>query len=123
MHLFTLRLGDWGGDGHGHYHDSVVTSAMPFKRVQMAYGRIAEKTGIEVEQICSDFGESEISEDVAAKLQEIGLDKFNEDRYINKCELADIIVFLLNTVDPELQLKIVDVPVLDSSAGYGLFCE
>ena len=123
MNLFKLTFGDWGADGHCQCYDSIVTSEVPFERVQRAYDQIPKKTGIDVEQICSDFDETQIPEEVWLKLQEMGYCEFDGDCDVSKSELADIIVFLLNSVDPELHLEIVDAPVLYSSAGYGLFDE
>lgn len=60
MYQFKMTIGDWSDDGHGRYEDFVVRSNVPVEQVREAYFRIKDVTGIDIESICSNYGEDEI---------------------------------------------------------------
>jgi hypothetical protein len=122
MHLFMLPIGDWADDGHGKHRDFLVESSLPFEFVEEAYGQIEEKTNINLESFCCDFEDGKIPEHIWERLWELGFTTENEEYpHVNVWEFADIVLFLLNYVNPDLNLKTVDVPELHANVGYGLF--
>lgn len=139
MYQIQLTIGDWSGDGHEKYEVFRVNSNFPVERIREAHFHMEETTGINIEEICSDYGEKEIDRETLNKLKSMGFHFENAsgmgEAYISVPEMAKLWVFLLQKVDPELQMEIVsddDIPQLQfygfdeqgrhiSSVGYGLF--
>lgn len=119
--IFVLRMGDWSNDGHGKYFDVVLNAETSFEQINAAYAQVYNVTGIDIDSLCVDYGENEIAEHIWDRLHNLGYN-INVKGYptVNKYELSDIVVFLLNIVNPNLKLEIIEVPYLYSSAGYGL---
>lgn len=139
MYQIQLTIGDWSGDGHEKYEAFLVNSNFPVERVREAHFHIEEATGINIEEICSDYGEDEIDSETLVKLKNMGFEFENAsgmgEAYISVPEMAKLWVFLLQKADPELQIEIMgdeDIPQLQfygfdeqgrhiSGVGYGLF--
>lgn len=138
MYQFKMTIGDWSDDGHGRYEDFVVRSNVPVEQVREAHFRIKDVTGIDIESICSNYGEDEIGQDTVEQLQELGFEFENATGMgpgvTNPEEMARLWVFLLQKADPSLDLALVltEIPMLHfhgfdnkkrhiSSIGYGLF--
>lgn len=138
MYKFRLAIGDWSCDGHGIHEDFTVLSNMPVEAVREAHYKIEEKTGIRIEEICSEYEEDEIEAEKVQIIKELGFNFENStglgDGITNPAEMARLWIFLLQKADPSLKLEIVpnDMPTLhfygfdDQSrhigfVGYGLF--
>lgn len=139
MYQIRLTIGDWSRDGHGQSEVFCVKSNFPVERIREAHFHIEETTGINIEEICSDYGEEEIGSETLTKLKSMGFHFENAsgmgEAYISVPEMAKLWVFLLQKADPELQMEIMsdeEIPLLQfygfdeqgrhiSGVGYGLF--
>ena len=138
MYQFRLTIGDWSGDGHGKSEDFVVSSNAPVEKVREAHYKIEDTTGVDIENICSDYGEDEIDEETVEVLKDMGFQFRNStgmgDGIVNVTEMAQLWIFLLQKADPTLELELVqdDIPRLQfygfdelkrhiGGVGYGLF--
>lgn len=141
---FTLPIGDVFWDGHGNCKEILATSTKPIGAVREANRRIPEVTGIDLSSFCCDYEDTVIPQDVLETLNNLGY-KFTEELYEDDMgihilekesgcdipkEIANIWAFLLNQVDPALNVQLVhdkEIPSLlvsgsgDRPVGYGLF--
>lgn len=138
MYKFRLSIGDWSGDGHGIHEDFTVLSNRPVEVVREAHYKMEEKTGIQIEEICSEYEEDEIEAEKVQALKELGFGFENStgmgEGITNPAEMARLWMFLLQKTDPSLKLEIApnDMPTLHfygfdgqgrhiGFVGYGLF--
>jgi len=138
MFKFYMTIGDWSGDGHEKSDNFLIESNLPIESVREAHFRIDKATGINIEDICSNYEEDEIDPETVHELKMLGFHFDNNtgmgDGVINSEEMARLWVFLLMKADPQLKLEFVEktIPSLhfcgyDSqnrhigSVGYGLF--
>lgn len=138
MYKFRLSIGDWSGDGHCFHEDFVVASNMPVEFVREVHYKIKDRTGIQIEDICSEYEEDKIEPEIVQALSEMGF-KFEDNTEMDEGtispeEMARIWIFLLQKTEPTLRLEIIpdDLPTLHFSGidkqgrhigfvGYGLF--
>lgn len=136
----SMVIGDWSGDGHERTSTYYVRSNKPVEAVREAHFAIKEKTGIDIENVCSLFDEDELPEETVDQLKELGF-RFSDYTGMGMgilCaeDMARIWEFLLQKADPELKLKMSDpekeLPSIHfsgmdekgrhiKSIGYGLF--
>lgn len=138
MYQIRLTIGDWSDDGHGRTKDFIMNSNMPVEAVREAHFKIRKATGIDIENICSEYEEDEIDKETVEILKDMGF-KFSNttgmgDGITNPEEMAKLWVFLLQKADPSLELELQNdnIPNLHfygfdekgrhiSCVGYGLF--
>ena len=118
-YMYNMTIVDWSDDGHSESVNFVFFSNKPIEDVREAHYRIKEVTGIDIENICSDYDEDWIDDDSMMPSEH---------------ELAKLWAFLLNQVDPDLSIRVltdlerIHFHGLDEkrrhigSVGYGLFC-
>lgn len=138
MHKFKMYIGDWSNDGHGNFSTYVIASNKPVEDVREAHYKIRTTTGIDVEDICSDYLDDEIDDVTVEHLENLGFTFANKTTFGNALmtdkEMAKLWLFLLRKTDPELDLKVIDddIPTLHfigfdeqgrhvGQVGYGLF--
>ena len=138
MYQFHLSIGDWSGDGHGRSEDFTVASNAPVETVREAHYKIPEVTEVDIESICSEYGEDEIDAETVQVLKDMGFQFENSsgmgEGIVNVPEMARLWIFLLQKADPSLKLEIKDddIPNLQfcgadekgrhiGKVGYGLF--
>lgn len=138
MYQFHLSIGDWSGDGHGRSEDFTVASNAPVETVREAHYKIPEVTEVDIESICSEYGEDEIDAETVQVLKDMGFQFENSSRDGRRhCQCArdgPTVDFLLQKADPSLKLEIKDddIPNLQfcgaddkgrhiGKVGYGLF--
>lgn len=138
MHRFWMTIGDWSSDGHGKSEDFLISSSAPVEQVREAHYRIKGVTGIDIEDICSRYGEDEVDAETVESLKRMGFLFENNsgmgDGILSVEEMAKLWLFLLQQADRELELALIedDIPSLHfsvadqqgrriSSVGYGLF--
>lgn len=138
MYQFWMTIGDWSGDGHGKSEDFLISSNVPVDRVREAHFRIKEAAGIDIEDICSSYGEDEVDAETVEILKRMGFLFENKsgmgERILSVEEMAKLWLFLLQKADDELELALIenDAPSLHfygtdqqgrhiDSVGYGLF--
>lgn len=112
MYKFRLPIGDWSDDGHGKCKYFTITSDKPVEEVREAHFKIEEKTGIDVESICSKYRDSSITVEELDELVKFGVDIEEFDLPykgmigVSTEGMCHIWVTLLNYVDPKLNLKV-----------------
>lgn len=137
--LFYLTIGDWSGDGHSQREHFLVRANKSLEQVREAHFLIPEKTGVDIESICSGFEEDTISEELVDKIEDLGFTLENSagicKEMIEVDEMAHLWTFLLQEADPELEIEFVEQqphPTLHfhgydekgrhiGAVGYGLF--
>ena len=137
-YLIVFPIGDWSEDGHGKYHVYTISSKKPAAQVRDAHYKSADVVGFDLETICKEYEESTIKLSTVKRLKELGYGEFEESDtdkkkvYPTSEELVRIWAFILNKVDPDLNLKIVDLPSIVfygkdtkgrqvNNLGYGIF--
>ncbi len=143
---WTLELGDWSGDGHGHHQTINIESNKDVGAAQKAYQKVKKELSQQLcpEKICSEYQEHKISNDVIEAARKLGFDfqegydeeqraEHNEDGglYLDLEKLADYTLWFIKRGDPEIELKITpreEMPSFNRYArphisfiGYGLF--
>lgn len=78
MYQFHLSIGDWSGDGHGRSEDFTVASNAPVETVREAHYKIPEVTEVDIESICSEYGEDEIDAETVQVLKDMGFQFENQ---------------------------------------------
>lgn len=138
MYQFWMTIGDWSSDGHGRNENFLISASAPVEQVREAHFRIKEVTGIDIENICSKYGEDEVDAETAEILKRMGFLFENRsgmgDGILSTEEMAKLWLFLLQKADDELELALIenDTPYLHfsgvdqqgrhiGSVGYGLF--
>lgn len=121
--LFYLTIGDWAGDGHEKNEPYLVRSNKSVGQVREAHFRIKDATGIDIETICSGYGEDTIDQDLVDKIEALGFKLENSSgigkEVVDVDEMARLWVFLLQKADPELELTFVKQPDYPDLHFYG----
>jgi len=137
---FQIPIGDWSDDGHGKCKYFTCESNGDIYDVRDAYWLLSELLGFQFHEICSDYGESQLTDDQAQALYDNGLIDADDLEYytsgngIEHEHFVDILVAGLNKVRPLLYITVlhnVRTPMLVGSddrdrrhigqLGYGLF--
>lgn len=148
---FKFAIGDWSKDGHGKCDYFVVKSNKPVEEVRESHYKIKNVTGINIDELCSEYGDSAIHNDVYMKLIRLGFDFKSEgfdvyleeeeeeeeedlEAYCNSLSYLKLWIFLLKQVDKSLEIEIIknDIPMFQfygydkerrhiGASGYGLF--
>ena len=128
--VLKIPIGDWSNDGHGQCDYYKVESNVLVEEVREAHFLIKEKTGIDVGKVCSEYQEpyltfqtvetlinlgfnTNLILDFDEKLFEKAKSANNPDYYEGNADgvdsetIAHIWLFLLNKVNPEMNLKII----------------
>lgn len=148
LYIFLMPIGDWSKDGHGQCEYFKIRSNVPVEQVREAHYKIKDVTGINIEDICSEYEEDFMTPQEAKALETIG---FNVTEIIQSLKdtghyvsdgilltpenMRDIWMFLLQKTDPSIHLEVIqedDLPMLPfygqdekgrhiDQVGYGLF--
>lgn len=136
-----MTIGDWSGDGHKLNRSYLILSNAPVEIVREAHYRIKDVTGVDIEDICSEYEDDVIDAENVQQLQKIGFpfEDIAADGTVcmNAREMARLWLFLLQKANPELRLnfgKREEIPTLHfygydekgrhiNFVGYGLFLD
>lgn len=126
MYKFRMSIGDWSGDGHGKYKDFMIVSNEPIDTVREAHRRMEDVLGFSIEDFCCDYEDSTIDKKTTKTIMDLGFDFEDIDdgvAYMYPKEMARLWAFLLQKVNPKLELEMVDdnISRLCEGVGYGLF--
>jgi len=107
QHKINFEIGDWSCDGHNQSESIKVFSNHPPERLREAHFMCPVKLGFEIGDICGEYEESEIREDIVDALRENGFDmtKFTVE-YPSARELIQLWVDILMYIDSELELEL-----------------
>lgn len=149
-HVFLMPIGDWSEDGHRQCEYFKIRSNVPVEQVREAHYKIKDATGINIEEICSEYEENIMTPQEAQALNAIGFDtakiiQNSKDMggyvpngiILTPEDMRDIWMFLLQKADPSIRLEAVqeeDIPMLPfygydekdrhiDQVGYGLFID
>lgn len=137
QYQFFLPIGDWSDDGHGKCEKFLVASNMPIEQVREAHYRIKEVTGIDIEDVCSEYQDDLLPAETVRILYDLGFrfsdGEHNGDTKVYADDMVRIWIFLLQKTCPGLTLEVTPEPEMlpfygfDSkrrhigTVGYGLF--
>lgn len=77
--VIELVIGDWSGDGHNITNSIVIKTNLTQQEMIEAYQLGVQKIGFDlIEDVCADYEDNKISEDVYEKLVASGY-KFDDD--------------------------------------------
>lgn len=144
---FCIPVGDYHQDGHHMVETFIASAEKDIAAVQEAYSKCDEKLGIAPWELCNSYNDARISPEQELKLRALGfnLDGLYRDEETGQlyaqeeqfaCDkpefAAELCVFLLNLVDPDLHVALEPEPeeipcLLEANGrrfgniGYGLF--
>ncbi|PIN88389.1 hypothetical protein COU61_05145 [Candidatus Pacearchaeota archaeon CG10_big_fil_rev_8_21_14_0_10_35_13] len=117
--LIMFPVGDWSDDGHGKCEYYFATTQRSLEEVREAHHNAPNTLGFPIEGICQDYGDPIIDNAIVEKLRTEGYGKFeisDEDDgkiYPSGEEVFKIWIFLLNKINPGLELKQTDMPSIN----------
>ena len=110
MYKFVIPIGDWSEDGHGKHDDYVVTSNKPVEAVREAHYRILAATGVNLSDICNEYGEDYVKPETVKQLKALGFtfdsDPVDNNTFPTPTDMVKLWAFLLKKADPTLELDI-----------------
>ena len=118
------------GDGHNECGYFPVKSQKSRRIVMNVHDKCEEHFGFKIKDMCRMWDDTDLDEEIYEKLIELGYEGQFHDRYntgtpknLYPIEVLDIWLFLLNTIDPELELESISIPIPDfqGTPGYGVF--
>lgn len=136
MNQFKLQFGDWSNDGHGKSQDFILETNKSVKDVEEAYAKAKEKSGVDLENICSEYEERALESETYDKLKALGwkpnlsekdLARFENKNsfysYLNMTEslLVELFIWYVKFGDPTIEVSIGKIPTFSKSFGYGLY--
>lgn len=137
---FYMTIGDWSEDGHGKMKKFLIQSNQLMECVRDVHFGIKAATGIDIEAVCSEYGNNIVPADIKEQLELLGY-HIADDAGFGECvispeEMINIWLFLLMYTEPSLSLKICEDPYPEfqffgidekdrhiGSVGYGLFLD
>ncbi|WCF11519.1 hypothetical protein NDS46_31675 (plasmid) [Paenibacillus thiaminolyticus] len=124
---FKLPIGDWSGDGHGRCDYYLIKSSKPVEQVREIHFNIPEKMGINIEEICSEYGDCKVEARIIDKLIDLGFDldlledtyQKGEDAYFSSEDMCQLWIFLLMKTDLSLRLELIEESNIEMLPFYG----
>jgi len=133
-HIFTVKIGDFSGDGHDRSTDYYVRSNKPLDDVHDAWFAAKEKWPLCCPtSFCKDYDDNKIRSKTEEALKEHDDVPMPYDLdWVTPDDMIELTLWFLRKGDPELQLSLVKAPSLvfcgtDSKGrefghiGYGCF--
>jgi hypothetical protein len=110
---FRMPIGDWSGDGHSICDYYSAYSNQPVEQVREVHFKAKEVTGVDIEEICNEYEESILEQDIVEKLKGLGFnfeDYFTEveegELYADSWLMVNLWVFLLMKTDSTLRITV-----------------
>lgn len=111
---FKLHIGDWSDDGHGEeriFH--CISDAATIECLREVYFEVESKLGINLEEVCGEYGEHRMNPAHSEVLFEHGIiteDHFKQlnshyDGYVSAKDMAEITIACLNYVNPDYNVR------------------
>lgn len=123
MYRFRMTIGDFSGDGHGLKQEYIIFSNAPVETVREAHYRIKDVTGVDIENICSEYEDDVLDAENVKRLQKSGypLEDVAADGSVcmNAKEMARLWLFLLQKADPALKLTFAEDEEIPDLQFYG----
>lgn len=124
-HSINLVVGDASGDGHNIRETILVSSSLDKKRLEKAYEKGAKIACVDLQNdVCSEYEDSAITNDVCEKLKLVGIDVDHEEGdevEIDADFFAELYMRIAKLGDPELEYDFPSVNIAEIDiGGYGL---
>jgi len=119
-----IQLGDPGGDGHGISRDRYYKTNYDRDALKAAYQKSVMKFGVDLHDVCSDYEDSSISEDIYDKLKAGGfpIENYFEDMDYIDGEFDEMVMEFIKASLPDLEYEKINMSVPSiGSFGYGLY--
>lgn len=113
-HMIEIEVGDYSKDGHNQSDIVYIKSNYSGEEIDKGFERLNKKTGIDFQNICDDYEDSEIHEEDLEKFVKHGLltqeeiDEYKEDDEYHIDDARDLALFALDTLrkfDPEFKYE------------------
>ena len=127
-------IGDWSQDGHNKCEWFIVESNKTVDELREIHFKCKKMFGFEIGDLCSEYNQQAINEDIQEKLKEFEIDhSFIEDfTWIDSEEMIQLWLNILMRIDKSLVLKIITISTISfygfddkkrcfKGPGYGLF--
>ncbi len=127
-YTFLIVTGDSGGDGHGQSDDFYFKTNYPIKDIEAAYEKSCKDSSVNFGEICQEYGDSSIDEDVLKKLKKFGVDITKDEieefsDYVGSNDLIELIIKFIKVSMPsdfKYSRTYNDIPCI-GEFGYGLY--
>ena len=130
---FQIPIGDWSDDGHGKCEYFPAESDKSLEEIREAHFKMEKVLGFTIHDFCNIYEQSYIEKEYVKKISETGFDL--DTNNFNTEQMAKLWVYLLNKIDPTLNIRLTEeekLPMLPfygfdkkqrhiSQVGYGLF--
>lgn len=120
-HVIELEVGDWSKDGHNQSDIFLFKSNYSGDEIDKGFERLKKEKQIDFKNVCSDYEDSEIKDDVLVKLIKLGVltqkevDEYSE--YYDGCycvesalDLAALALDTLHAFDPAFEWEEFVIP-------------
>lgn len=112
--LFNIEIGDWSGDGHDQSQTFLCRADATIQCLREAYFKVQGVIGIDLTEVCGEYGEEYMHISHAEALLEHGIidqkkfDDFTADGDLDKVrplDMAMIVRDCLNYVEPDYNVR------------------
>ena len=86
MNTFIFEFGDWSGDGHGMTNSQIISSDLTSEEFDDYLSKIHETLGFNLENICEEYEDNVLPDDLVNYLKETNFDFENANIEIEKSE-------------------------------------
>ena len=122
-YLIRFPVGDWSGDGHNLCETFDVQSNYPVKQIREIHFKAPEVLGFNIGDICHEYDDDVLDEEIADKLKAIGIDLseyIHEDEYhLTPNSIIVIWLAILRHIDSTVELIRIDPPKGENISFYG----
>jgi hypothetical protein len=124
MRPFTIKIGDWSGDGHGKCDDFRFKANKPIEDVREAYFAAKKRyPKLCPEKFCAKYEDSSVPPDVRAGLRAAGCPLRDDASLDGEClsadEMAKIVAWFIGQGDSDLVVVPNDEEPVPMLAFYG----
>jgi len=109
----TIPIGDWSKDGHEKCEEVTFISSHPVDALREAYLESIQKTGLTFDhdhegvEICTEYEDRELSDEVQEKIKNLGfdIDNIDDPECLDSEVLSDIILWFIGLSLPDFQYE------------------
>lgn len=113
-HMIEIEVGDFSKDGHNQSDIVYIKSNYSGEEIDKGFERLNKKTGIDFQNICDEYEDTEVSEKDLEKFVKHGfltqeeIDEYSEDGEYHIDDARDLALFALDTLhkfDPKFEYE------------------
>lgn len=134
MNTFIFEFGDWSGDGHAMTNTKIISSDLTSEEFEEYLDKIYETLGFDLKNICNDYEDNVLPDDLINYLKETNFDFENAEIDIEESPVTCydrgflmIILHLIKKCYQQINQKDIvieineDFPKVVKWLGYGCF--